>query len=280
MVGLVALAFALAQKFEVTLDQAASAPKKKSDLPGLHAATRELGAARKSRNVVVHGGGRMMKNIANLRHRLAFERQAHDLDPMRKDGADVAHRRTQRDRRLGRLAAKRRQIARNRPRADEENMMRQIFARKQPALAQGFLTKRRQTRAAKSRRAAFEKKPVVLAAAMRRQTHRALLAIDDGLARRFVGAHRHQSHPARRGLRRRLVEKGEIHLANGLQDCSRLERRTIKPVLNDIEEPCVQSLAFDPTQFLALDIARTHSQSSLSKNTPMSNIPVCHLARR
>src|SRR5713226_2856787 len=146
MVIIVRILPALFEQLQITLDETTPALQQKSDLTRVQLARRELGHAREGRQIVGHRRRRVTHDLTDLSHRLARERQAHDLHAMRQHWTNVMHRAAQRYWRWRLLLAQRRQIARDGARAPREDAIRQIFARQQYALAQCFLTEIRNTR--------------------------------------------------------------------------------------------------------------------------------------
>jgi hypothetical protein len=87
------------------------------------------------------------------------------------------------------------------------------------------------------------------------QAHGLLLAVIDRLARRLVGLNGHQRDLARRRLDHVRIQEGQIHLLDHVENRLGLERRTVQPVLNLVEELGLQRLGPQPVERFLLPIA-------------------------
>ena len=239
-------------------DQAPASTQQEGDLPGLHPATRQRRAAGEGGEVVADGRWAVPQDPADLRRRLALQRQADDLGAVGQYRPDVVNRASQRDQHARMGLPQCGQVPRNGSRRDQENSVGQVLAGQQAPLTECLLTKRRDAGLPKPRRPLLVKETVVFRAAMERQANRLLLAIRHGLAGRFVGTDRHERDLAgrRRGCVR--VGIGKIHFLDDLQDRLGLEGRAIQALPDLLEKLGVEGLAMEAVECFLLPVAASH----------------------
>src|SRR6267142_4290551 len=154
----------------------------------------QLRTAGEGRQIVGHYRRRVMHALTYLRHGLALQSETNDLHPMREHRTDILHGAAKRNGRIWIGTSQGGQIARDRARADEQDAIRQVFAREQSSLAECLLTQIRNASAPKRLWSRPVKQPIIFGAAMDEKADRALAALSQRLAGRLVCIDRDHAH--------------------------------------------------------------------------------------